>query len=185
MDPSLNLQNRVEKMRIRKWLMKQQWRVVQIRGIWSLFNGILLLAYAYFRYIPFFEQMGFLGPFVFSGVTFVAFLILGYIYDRVLMMWSPSQEVTVERNPYQYLPSPREKIYWFPIYSAMLNISDELAKKFDVDTQTIEETRKYYSQLQSLSVERKEDLDKALELRLEFVKKHPFSSVFEGDSSAD
>lgn len=172
-------------MRIRKWLMKQQWRVVQIRGIWSLFNGILLLAYAYFKYIPFFEQMGFLGPFAFSGVTLVVFLILGYIYDRVLMMWSPSQEVTVERNPYQYLPSPREQIYWFPIYSAMLNISEELAKKFDVDTQKIEETREYYSQLQALRVERKEDIDAALELRLKFVEKHPFSKVFKEDSSAD
>ena len=172
-------------MRIRKWLMKQQWRVVQIRGIWSLFNGILLLAYAYFRYIPFFEQMGFLGPFVFSGVTFVAFLILGYIYDRVLMMWSPSQEVTVERNPYQYLPSPREQIYWFPIYSAMLDLSEQLAKKFDVDTKEIEETREYYSQLQAFKVERKEDIDEALKLRSKFVEKHPFDRVFKEDPSAD
>ena len=90
------------------------------------------------------------------------------------MMWSPSQEVTVERNPYQYLPSPREQIFWFPIYSAMLNISEELAKKFDVDVQTIEETREYYFQLQQLQVERNEDIDAALELRTKFVEKHPF-----------
>lgn len=165
--------------------MKQQWRVVQIRGIWSLFNGILLLAYAYFKYIPFFEEMGILGPFAFSGITFVGFLILGYIYDKVLMMWSASQEVNVERNPYQYLPSPREQIYWFPIYSAMLNISEELAKKFDVPTESIEETRAYYSQLQRFKVERKEDIDAALELRLEFVKNHPFSKVVTEDSSKD
>lgn len=172
-------------MRIRKWLMKQQWRVVQIRGIWSLFNGILLLAYAYFKYIPFFEEMGFFGPFAFSGVTLVAFLILGYIYDRVLMMWSPSQEVTVERNPYQYLPSPREQIFWFPIYSAMLNISEELAKKFDVDTQAIEETREYYSELQKLRVEQKEDIDAALELRMRFVEKHPFAKVLKDRSASE
>ena len=98
---------------------------------------------------------------------------------------SPSQEVNVERNPYQYLPSPREQIYWFPIYSAMLNISEELAKKFDVGTQTIEETREYYSQLQGLKVERKEDIDTALDLRLKFVEKHPFSKVLKRDSSKD
>ena len=174
-----------EKMRIRKWLMKQQWRVVQIRGIWSLFNGILLLAYAYFKYIPFFEEMGFLGPFAFSGVTLVAFLIIGYIYDRILMMWSSSQEVTVERNPYQYIPSPREQIFWFPIYSAMLNISEELAKKFDVDTKNIEETREYYSQLQNFKVERNEDIDAALELRLKFVEKHPFGNIVKREALSD
>jgi hypothetical protein len=172
-------------MRIRKWLMKQQWRVIQIRSIWSLFNGILVLAYAYFKYIPFFSEMGFFGPFAFSGVTLLVFLISGYIYDRVLMMWSPSQEVIVERNPYQYIPSPREQIFWFPIYSAMLNISEELAKKFNVETKTIEETRDYYFQLQQLKVEHKEDIDTALELRTKFVEKHQFSSALERDSSVD
>jgi hypothetical protein len=161
-------------MRIRKWLMKQQWRILQIRGIWSLFNGILVLAYAYFRYIPFFETMGFFGPFAFAGITLVIFLLLGYIYDRVLMMWSPSQEVTFERNPYQYLPSPREHIFWFPLYSAMLDISEQLAEKYGVSTDAVEETRQYYSKLEKLKPERTEDIDTALELRKEFVSKHPF-----------
>ena len=99
------------------------------------------------------------------------------------MMWSPAQEVTVERNPYQYIPSPREHIFWFPIYSAMLNISEQLAKKFDVETDKIEETREYYSQLQKLKVERKEDIDEALQLRLKFVRNHPFSKNLSDDSS--
>ncbi|NHJ14703.1 MAG: hypothetical protein EAX95_13570, partial [Candidatus Thorarchaeota archaeon] len=101
-------------MKIRKWLMKQQWRVAQIRGIWSLFYGILVLAVSYFGYIPFFADMGAVGPFAFTAVMFVLFLIAGYVYDKVLVMWAPSQEVTQERNPYQYVPSPREHIFWFP-----------------------------------------------------------------------
>ncbi|MBS3795921.1 MAG: hypothetical protein KGY80_13540, partial [Candidatus Thorarchaeota archaeon] len=81
-------------MEIRKWLMKQQWRVVQIRGIWGLFYGILLLAISFYDYIPFFVEMGTYGPFAFAGIIVFVFLVLGYIYDRVLVMWAPSQEVS-------------------------------------------------------------------------------------------
>ncbi|MFX1441255.1 MAG: hypothetical protein ACFFFD_13495 [Promethearchaeota archaeon] len=161
-------------MRIRKWLMKQQWRIVQIRGIWGLFYGILLLAIAYFEYIPLFAGMGSFGPFVFSGVLLFVFLILGYIYDRVLVMWAPSQEVTMERNPYQYVPSPKDHIFWFPLYSSLLDSFEKMAQNFDVDTSDIRDAKEYYSHLQSLRPERKEDLDKALELRDKFVSSHKY-----------
>ncbi|MHA3962786.1 MAG: hypothetical protein AM325_004525 [Candidatus Thorarchaeota archaeon SMTZ1-45] len=161
-------------MRIRKWLMKQQWRIVQIRGIWSLFYGILLLAIAYFEFIPFFAAMGTFGPFVFAGILLFLFLILGYIYDRVLVMWAPSQEVTMERNPYQYVPSPKEHIFWFPLYSVLLDSVEKVAQKFDVDTDAIDAAREYYSELEKMSPAIKEDLDRALDLRLEFMSKNPF-----------
>ncbi|MHA2424849.1 MAG: hypothetical protein ACXAEF_08680 [Candidatus Thorarchaeota archaeon] len=159
-------------MRIRKWLMKQQWRIVQIRGIWSLFYGILLLAIAYFEFIPVFAAMGMLGPFVFAGTLLFIFLILGYIYDRVLVMWAPSQEVTMERNPYQYVPSPKEHIFWFPLYSAMLDSVEKVAQKFDVDTEPITAAKEYYSKLEKMRPEIKEDLDRAVALRTEFMSKN-------------
>ena len=154
--------------------MKQQWRVAQIRGIWSLLYGILLLAYAYFEYVPPFNEWGFSGPFAFAAIIFAVFLIAGYIYDRVLVMWAPSQEVAQERNPYQYVPSPRDHIFWFPIYSSLLDAVEQLGSKYGTDTQAIEDTRKYLSELQKLLPERKEDIDAAIELRKEFVAKHPF-----------
>jgi hypothetical protein len=161
-------------MGVKKWLMKQQWRIVQIRGIWGLFYGILLLAVAYYEYIPFFVAMGTNGPFVFAGVILFIFLILGYIYDRVLVMWAPSQEVTIERNPYQYVPSPKDHIFWFPLYSALLDVTEVLAKEFDVDTSVIEETREYYAKLQQLRPEIRDNIDKGIELREEFVRTHQF-----------
>jgi hypothetical protein len=154
--------------------MKQQWRIVQIRGIWSLFYGIFLLAIAYFEFIPVFAQMGVMGPFVFAGSLLFVFLILGYIYDRVLVMWAPSQEVIMERNPYQYIPSPKEHIFWFPLYSAMLDSFEEIAKSVEADTTQIEEVRQYFSKLQQLRPEIKEDLDKAIELRDEFMREHQY-----------
>ncbi|MFX1370166.1 MAG: hypothetical protein ACFFAY_16365, partial [Promethearchaeota archaeon] len=157
------------------------WRVVQIRGIWGLFYGILLLAAAYYEYIPFFLDMGPLGPFVFAGFILVTFLILGYIYDRVLVMWAPSSEVTVERNPYQYVPAPKDHIFWFPLYSALLDASEKLADEFDLDKSAIKETREYYAQLQRLRPEMRDDIDKGIGLRQAFIEGHPFADILEED----
>ncbi|MHA1934346.1 MAG: hypothetical protein ACW97A_03610 [Candidatus Thorarchaeota archaeon] len=166
-------------MGLKKWVMKQQWRIVQIRGIWSLFYGVLLLAIAYYEYMPFISDLAEFGPFVFAGVILFIFLILGYVYDRVLVMWAPSQEVTIERNPYQYVPSPKENVFWFPIYSALLDISEQLAKHNDVDTAVVDETRKYYSEIQTLRPERNEDIDKGIKLREDFIRSHKFSSILD------
>ncbi|MFW9793959.1 MAG: hypothetical protein ACFFEE_06650 [Candidatus Thorarchaeota archaeon] len=168
-------------MGVKKWLMKQQWRVVQIRGIWGLFYGILLLAVAYYEYIPFFVEMGSIGPFVFAGIILFVFLILGYIYDRVLVMWAPSQEVTIERNPYQYIPSPKDHIFWFPIYSAILDVSEKLADEYSVDKTAIQETREYFSKLERLRPERRDNIDEGIKLRKEFIEKHPFDGLLKDD----
>ncbi|MHA2208146.1 MAG: hypothetical protein ACXABV_03165 [Candidatus Thorarchaeota archaeon] len=163
-------------MGTRKWVMKQQWRLVQIRGIWGLFYGILLLAYAYFGYIPFFADMGFFGPFSFAGILLIAFLITGYIYDRVLMMWAPSQEVTMERNPYQYVPSPKDHIFWFPIYSALLDSTEKIADQLGADKTSIQNAREYFSELQTLRPEKREDLDRGKNLREKFLYDNPFTT---------
>ncbi|MFW9805315.1 MAG: hypothetical protein ACFFFK_01140 [Candidatus Thorarchaeota archaeon] len=168
-------------MRLRKWLMKQQWRVIQIRGIWGLFYGILLLAIGYYEFIPFFLDMGPYGPFAFAGVILVAFLILGYIYDRVLVMWAPSQEVIVERNPYQYIPGPKETIYWMPLFSALLNIAEELSDHFELDKTEIIQSREYYRELMTFRPERPEHLAAAERLRADYISSHPFSNLLDED----
>jgi len=162
-------------VRIKKWVMKQQWRIVQIRGIWGLLYGVLILAGLYVEYVPFFADMGFVGPFAFGAAVLLLFLIMGYIYDRVLVMWASSQEVTQERNPYQFIPSPKEHILWFPIYSTILDATERLADQFEVDKTSIEEARLYYAKLQQLRAERKEDIDEAIKLSEEFVSRHPFA----------
>ena len=164
-------------MRVKKWLMKQQWRVIQIRGIWSLFYGVLLLAYAYFEYIPFFSDLAFYGPFVFAGFILLVFLIFGYIYDKVLMMWAPTHEVAAERNPYQYVPSTKDHIFWFPVYSTLLDVVEQLARQNEVDTSAIANAREYYSEIAKLRPERKEDIDKSIELRERFIGEHNFNDA--------
>ena len=172
-------------VRIKKWIMKQQWRILQVRGIWGLLFGILVLAGLYVEYIPFLSALGLWGPFAFAAAILSVFLIMGYIYDRVLVMWAPSQEVTQERNPYQYVPSPKDQIFWFPIYSAILDATEQLADRFEVDKSNIEETRAYYAKLHSLKPDRKEDIDEAIRLRKEFVSKHPFAGVFGAEDAKE
>jgi hypothetical protein len=166
-------------MGIRKWLMKQQWRVVQIRGMWSVFYSILILAYAYYAYIPLYANMGVLGPFLFAFTILVFFLLLGYLYDRVFQMWAPATEVGVERNPFQYIPSPTEHIFWFPFFSSMLDMTQALAEKYNIGTEVLEETREYYSNIANLRAERKTDMSKAIEMRKEFLAKHPFVDILD------
>lgn len=166
-------------MRVRKWLMKQQWRIIQIRGIWGLFYGIMLLAISYYEYVPVISEISTYGPFIFAGLIMIVFLVLGYIYDRVLVMWAPSQEVMMERNPYQYVPSPKDHIFWFPIYAALLDASEKIARDMNIDTYILDETREHYAALSQLKPERSQDIDKGIELRKKFMKKHSFVDIDE------
>ncbi len=164
-------------MGVRKWIMKQYWRLVQVRGIWNLFYGVLLLGIAYYVYIPVFYDMGALGPLVFAAILLFSFLIIGYFYDKVFVMWGPQQEVVIERNPFQYVPQPRDRIFWFPVYSALLSASESIANKLELDTTSIKDTRTYFAELEKLRPERPQDIDKAIKLREAFLKDHHFSNI--------
>ena len=97
-------------------------------------------------------------------------------------MWAPSQEVNIERNPFQYVPSPKDRIFWFPIYSALLDVSERLVNHFELDPSAVKETRDYYAELQKLRPERNEDIDRAIKLRRDYVEKHEFSKIIDLDS---
>ncbi|MHA1928256.1 MAG: hypothetical protein ACTSV2_06725 [Candidatus Thorarchaeota archaeon] len=171
-------------MAIRKWFMKQYWRLIQVRGIWNLFYGVLLLAGSYYIFIPMFYDMGALGPFIFAGGILVVFLLIGYLYDKIFVMWGPQQEVVVERNPYSYVPQPRDRIFWFPVYSSILSACNDIAEALDLDTTTIEATRKYFSTLETFRPERTNDIDKAEDLKKKFISEHPFKhspNIFEDE----
>ena len=168
-------------MGIRKWLMKQYWRLVQVRGLWNLFYGVLLLSIAYYVYFPFFFDMGAWGPLVLAGTLLFTFLIIGYLYDRVFVMWGPQQEVVIERNPFQYVPQPRDKIFWFPIYSSLLTASEQIANEMNIDTSVIQEVREYFTELEKLRPERTQDIDTAIKLREEFLRKYRFQDIIDDE----
>ena len=162
--------------------MKQYWRLVTVRGIWNLFYGILLLAIAYYIYLPYFYNMGALGPFALASVLLFVFLIIGYLYDRVFVMWGPQQEVNIERNPYSFVPQPQDHIFWLPAFAGLLEASAQLADEFGIDKTNIDETREYFDTLQKFSPLKAEDIDKAIEHQKEFARKHSFKSIIKDET---
>ncbi|MHA1770220.1 MAG: hypothetical protein ACTSXS_01330 [Candidatus Thorarchaeota archaeon] len=164
-------------MGVRKWMMKQYWRLVQVRGIWNLFYGILLLSVAYYIYVPIFVDLGAIGPFIFALIMFTIFLILGYLYDRVFVLWGPQQEVAIERNPFQYVPHPRDKVFWFPVYSVLLDSSEQILEKLGRDTTPIKETREYFAKLLTFTPYSHDDLQEAIKLRDEYIANHRFADL--------
>ena len=168
-------------MGLRKWIMMQYWRLTQVRGIYSVFYGILTLAGLYVMYVPLFADYGLMGSLTFAGLILLVFLILGLLYDRVFVMWSPQAQVVVERDPYQYVPLPIDRILWFPWISTILDSTQSILNKLDLDDELIEEVREYYSKLQSLSPTDIMNLEIARGLTSEFVSSHPFGESVQSE----
>jgi len=164
-------------MGIRKWLMKQYWRLTQVRSIYSIIYGILTLAAVYVVFIPVFADQGLVGTLMLAGTIFLVFLILGFLYDRVFVMWSPQAQVMIERDPYQYVPTPLDRILWFPWISTLLNSMEQILGEMNLDDEIVKEVREYYSSIQALTPSDDKNLKIADELVKRFIKDHPFANV--------
>jgi hypothetical protein len=103
---------------IKKWVMRQYWRVQQSQafisvGFWA--TTLTLLIWPYIRWRPVFAAneatLGipntYWGLFsIFAGVMF-SVLFIGWVYDRVLGLWIEWRSVDTERNPFMtYALSP-------------------------------------------------------------------------------
>ncbi|MFX1484568.1 MAG: hypothetical protein ACFFCP_15425 [Promethearchaeota archaeon] len=75
----------------------------------------------------------------------------------------------------------RDIIFWFPVYSSILTATDQIADELNLDTSIIEETREYFFKLEKLRPERTEDIDTAIELREEFLRKYRFRDIIDDD----
>ena len=107
-------------MDIKKSLMTQVWRLQQSQGLIGIFFWALTLAGVfYFQYIHAnFVKWGivrddqvFLGTLILFLIFLGTFLVLGFLYDRILRLWKEQVIVAYERNPYtsEYLV-PKEVV---------------------------------------------------------------------------
>jgi hypothetical protein len=92
-------------------------------------------------------------------------------------MWGPQQEVTIERNPYSFVPQPQDNIFWLPVYSGILDACAKLAEEFEIDSSIVSDTRDYFDKLQKFKPLTPGDIDKAILHRQEYVKNHSFDSI--------
>ncbi|MCG3254220.1 MAG: hypothetical protein KAX09_10230 [Candidatus Heimdallarchaeota archaeon] len=111
--------------------MKWRFRLDQARAIFGLLTFAALLSITYLPKIPWFQdQLFWRGEFLLTFLVLFFFMIGGYLYDRFLRLWTENVTVSVERNPYTYVPQPKELIVslgWFThIFSALKQIADKL-----------------------------------------------------------
>jgi hypothetical protein len=99
-----------------------------------LFLGLTLAGVFYPNYFhQHFVSLGivrqgdyFLGTMILFLVIIVAFLLMGFIYDRSLKLWREQTDVAIERNPYSVERlQPKEIVQWM---RCSVSIMKELAK---------------------------------------------------------
>lgn len=147
------------------FVMKWRFRIDQARALFGLITFAALLAVGYFEYITFFYNQGFWGIIEFTLIIFVVFLIGGYLYDRVFRLWAETQTVNVERNPFTYVPGPKEYINHLATFSFIFMSLTQIAEKLDIDLEAAEYIRLHMKTYYDLTTS-KENFDKeALKLK--------------------
>ena len=101
---------------IKKWVMRQYWRVQQSQafisvGFWATTLTLLIWPYVRWRFTADEATLGIQNTYwglfsIFAGVMF-SVLFVGWVYDRVLGLWIEWRSVDTERNPFMtYALSP-------------------------------------------------------------------------------
>jgi hypothetical protein len=158
---------------MKKWIMKQYWRVGQIRTLTGLATGMLVIGKLYLPYVPLLDQMGLIGAVLLGMTLFSFFLCLGWIYDAKLKMWSQKNQVAVERSAYYYVPYISSKAYDYPLFFVLLTALNSAMKKIGTSTKSLDSIVEYLREYYTLEPT-KADINKALEMGKQFIGDHPF-----------
>ena len=135
---------------IKYFAMKWRFRVDQARAIFGLVTFAALLALGYADKIPWFQDQRFWrGEFLLTFLVLVVFLIGGYLYDRFLKLWTETTKVAIERNPYTYVPNPKElwlsRAVWLYTFMSLSQIADKLELNLENEEEMKLLLKKYYS----------------------------------------
>jgi len=133
------------------FFMKWRFRLDQARAIFGLLTFAGLLAVGYVEYISVFDRLGFWGVVIFTLIIFFVFLVGGYLYDRVFSLWSENQAVNILRNPYTYVPSPKEQWYVMIIYGYIFNSLNQIANKLEITLDNEDEIRLFLQHYLSMN----------------------------------
>ncbi|MGY5875960.1 MAG: hypothetical protein RTU30_09455 [Candidatus Thorarchaeota archaeon] len=161
-------------MGIKKWVMKQYWRIGQIRALVGLASGMLVVGKLYlgilFPQVK--EDAPLLGALALGTFLTLLFLGLGWAYDEKGKLWSERLQVTQERNPYQYVPDLRTRTFVYPFIYALISILDSFERKFG--NQGLKEINEYLRQYFHRRPGSRKDIESALPDSDLFMKEHPF-----------
>lgn len=170
-------------MSLLKWIMKQYWRLGTIRAWLSLGLAMLVLGRLYYGYVPFLQDLGFFGA-IFLGAFFIlVFMGLGWLYDTKTKMWAPQIQTIVERNPYSYVPAPRNHFLHYPAVYVFVLIVRGMMQKAKLDSQMVSDFQRYMAYYFTRKPV-KSDIISAESLAEAFSQEHPFVRNDSNDSSS-
>lgn len=163
-------------MAVRKWVMKQYWRVSQIRILTSLGLSMLVIGKLYLDYVPILRDYGGLGALLLGMMLFLAFLGLGWIYDTRMRMWSQKFQANYERHAYYHIPAIRSLTYEYPIVYALVQTIKGVAEKVEIDDSAINRISEFMQEYFSLRANRR-DIERTIEMSNEFLEEYPISET--------
>lgn len=156
-----------EKWRKLKYFsMKWRFRVDQARMLFGLITFAAILAAQYVEYISVLNNLGLWGVLIFTVIIFIVFVIGGYIYDRIFKLWTETQTVAVERNPYTYVPNPKELIFNWGMWAYLANSINQIADKLDIELDAAPLARKHMEEYYRLNPRTPNFEEKSKDLRL-------------------
>jgi len=152
---------------LKYFTMKWRFRLDQARAIFGLATFAVLLAASYVDRIPWFEDQTFWrGDLLLSFLIFVVFIIGGYVYDRAFQLWTETSKVTVERNPYTYVPTPKEEWLSVLFWGYILQALNQIAKKLDIELENQDELRLFFEHYFSMNPSTPDFLGEVEKLRV-------------------
>lgn len=162
----------------KKWIMKQYWRVSEIRVLASLGMGMLVIGKLYVEFVPILQDWGVFGSLTLGASLFGLFLFLGWIYDTRIRMWSQQNQAIIERQAYYYVPMTSTLAFEYPILYTMIQTLNGVSEKLGIPKHALERLTKYLQDYMMLPAE-KDAIDYTIESSEDFLRNCPFSD--EGD----
>ena len=160
-----------------KWILKQYWRVGAIRAIFGVVLGMFVLGRYYYPFVPFLNNLdpGILGAILLAGILLLVFLTVGFFYDAKLQLWNEAHRVSVDRNPFTYVPYYRFKMMEYPFFFSLVTTLRNIALKVGASTQNLDDLSEYLEFYFSLKPEIREHLFGTPPIAQEYMSKHPFT----------
>jgi len=159
---------------MKKWLMKQYWRVSEIRILTSLAMGMLVIGGLYVDFVPILGDWGLWGALTLGVMLFAAFLFLGWIYDTRIRMWSQKNQAIIERSAYYYVPMISTIAFEYPVLRTIVETLSKVCSKEGINNQQLEDLAIYLNKYKELDPSR-EGIKSTIKISEEFNKLHPFT----------
>jgi hypothetical protein len=150
-------------------------RLNWIQSLTGLFQDVLVFGALYVT-ILFPEQVTdglvpidylFLGILFLSLPLFFGLVAAGWYYDKRLRVWSADFIVKFERNPYMYVPDPRNGIVEIPFFLILFRTLDNIFEKKNLDRTELRKIIQYLERYQQFDASVDQNMEDARTLRKE------------------